>query len=63
MIFSNNAFVFVGSQSRVEAFRLSGCEATPCVFRRGDEYYGEMDVVAGTVLIDVFFSYTVNGSI
>lgn len=53
-IFCCNAYVFVGGQSTVRAFRLRGCNATPCEFQRGQEYYGEMDVLAGTAFIFVF---------
>ena len=50
-IFCCNAYVFVGGHSEVRAFRLRGCAQTPCHFQRGQEYYGEMDVIAGTALI------------
>lgn len=39
--------LFSGSASQIRAFRLRGCNATPCTFQRGQEYYGEMDVLAG----------------
>ncbi|KAJ6635270.1 NPC intracellular cholesterol transporter 2 [Pseudolycoriella hygida] len=43
---ANLEFTNCGSASQVVAFRLRGCDATPCTFRRGGEYYGEMDVIA-----------------
>ncbi len=39
----------LGSASQILAFRLRGCDSVPCTFRRGGEYYGEMDVVAGRI--------------
>ncbi|KAG4072199.1 hypothetical protein HA402_014428 [Bradysia odoriphaga] len=43
---ANLDFTNCGGQSEVTAFRLRGCDQLPCRFVRGQEYYGEMDVVA-----------------
>lgn len=43
---ANLDFTNCGGQSTVRAFRLRGCEQTPCTFQRGQEYYGEMDVLS-----------------
>lgn len=38
---------FLGSASQIHALRIRGCNAVPCTFVRGQDYYGEMDVTAG----------------
>lgn len=39
-------FTDCGSTFEVRALRISGCDAIPCLFRRGDTHVIEMDVIS-----------------
>lgn len=46
----NTLICSIGSPTQVLAFRIRGCNAIPCSFIRGSEYYVEMEVIPGTLI-------------